>query len=384
VASNGARIGLVLTGGGAHAAYQAGVIRGISEIITPGPTPFQVIAGVSAGAVTGMGVAARADDFQTSARLIWEIWEAIKPSDVFKTDPISLVGIGARWMRDLSLGGFLGKTQSNFLLDTSPLKALLCGNIHFEEIPRHIDSGLLHGVAVTATNFVSGTAVTFFDGSPELQPWYRSTRLAKRSRIQCDQVMASSAIPIFFPPVFYEGSYFGDGCVRMTAPLSPAVHMKADRILAIGTSHTEIQTTMLLLEQPQLQGSLKFVDIIGVLLNAVFLDSLETDMDRLQRINRTVSNMTPEQRAASKDKLRFIPLVAITPSRNLGDFASAEFPRFPAPLRYLLKGLGASERKGWDLLSYLAFDGIYTRYLLQLGYTDALNKRPEIEALLAP
>jgi NTE family protein len=377
------RIGLVLTGGGAHAAYQAGVLRAIAELLTPDVSPFQVIAGVSSGAVTGMGVAAGADDFQETTRLIWEIWKAMKPSDVFKTDPLSLVGIGARWMRDLSLGGFLGKTQSSFLLDTSPLRELICGNIHFENIPRHISSGLLHGVAVTATNFVSGTAVTFFDGAPEIQPWFRSTRIARRSRIECEQVMASSAIPIFFPPVFFEGSYFGDGCVRLTAPLSPAIHMNADRILAIGTSHTELQTTLLLLQQAQLPGSLKFVDIIGVLLNAVFLDSLETDMDRLQRINRTVSNMTPEQWAASKDKLRHIPLVSITPSRNLGDFASAEFPRFPAPLRYLLRGLGASERKGWDLLSYLAFDGIYTRYLLELGYADAMAKREDIQAIFS-
>lgn len=376
------KIGLVLSGGGAHAAYQAGVLRAIGEIINTSENPFRILTGASAGAINAMGIASGADDFQTSTRHLWNIWAKLRPSDVFKTDLPSLVEIGARWIRDLSLGGFLGDSRSSFLLNTDPLKELIERYIRFDQIERHIASGALTGVSVTSTNYMSGTAVSFFDGSPEIQPWYRATRMAKRSAIRTHHVLASAAIPIFFPSVYFDGSHYGDGCVRLNAPLSPAIHLHAERILAIGTSHADPQERVIRLNEMPTSQSLSMVDIIGLLLNAVFLDSLEFDIDRMQRVNRTISRLTAEQLQDSRDRLRQIPLAVITPSKRLGDFASEEFLRFPAALRYLLRGLGASEKKGWDLLSYLAFDGVFTRNLLDLGYQDGMRQREIILGLI--
>lgn len=377
-------IGIVLTGGGAHAAYQAGVLRAIAEITHSPVTPFKVITGVSAGAINAMSLASGATNFQATTRLLWNIWSQLRPSDVFRTDIPSLMGIGARWIRDLSLGGFLGDTRSSFLLNTEPLAELINKYINFEEIDRNLASGLVHSVAVTSTNYITGSAISFFDGPPEIEPWYRGTRISKRTKIRLHHIMASSAIPIFFSPVYFDGSYYGDGCVRLNAPLSPAIHLNAHKILAIGTHHSYLQNKIHPLNEIPSSEVLGFIEIIGLLLNAVFLDSLEFDMDRMQRVNRTLSYLSPQQIEASRDKLRPISLASITPSQRLGNFASEELLRFPAALRHLLRGLGASEGKGWDVLSYLAFDGGFTQYLLELGFQDALRQKELILSLLSP
>ena len=377
-------LGLVLTGGGARAAYQAGVLRGIAEITGSERLPFQVLTGVSAGAINGVALAADAErDFKASTEKLWSTWHELTVHDVFRTDPASLVGIGARWVRDLGLGGFLGGTASSFLLDTAPLRDLLASRIDFGKVRAHVDSGRVRGVAVSATNYFSGTAVTFFDAHPDVQPWYRTTRIAKRTRLELDHVLASSAIPIFFPPVRIAGSHYGDGCIRLSAPLSPAIHLGADRIIAIGIRYFRSQETTIRLNEGIYPDSVPLVSIVGVLLNAVFLDSLETDLERLERINRTIQLLDQERLGAHPDRLRTIPILAIKPSRDLGSLASEQFMRFPRALRHLLRGLGASDDKGWDLLSYLAFDTAYTGRLLELGYEDALGQKAEIEAFIA-
>jgi NTE family protein len=377
-------LGLVLTGGGARAAYQAGVLRGIAEIAPSEPLPFQVLTGVSAGALNGVAIAASADrSFRESAEKLWSTWESLVVHDVFRTDAASLLGIGTRWVRDLGLGGFLGHTRSSYLLDTSPLREVLTGRIDFAKVREHVDSGRLRGVAVSATNYFSGTAVTFFDAHQDVKPWFRSTRIAKRTRLELEHVLASAAIPVFFPPVRVGGSHYGDGCIRLSAPLSPAIHLGADRILAIGIRYSRSQETTVKLNEDVYPESLSLVNIVGVLLNAVFLDSLEADLERLERINRTIQLLDQERRGSHPDQLRHIPILAIKPSRDLGSLASEQFQRFPRALRHLLRGLGASDDAGWDLLSYLAFDSAYTGRLLSLGYDDAVARRDEISRFLA-
>lgn len=376
-------LGLVLTGGGARAAYQAGVLRGIAEIEKLERVSFDIVTGVSAGAINGVALAAAADeDLGAFTERLWRLWEQLHIDRVFRTDPLSLLGIGTRWLRDLSLGGMLGAAKSNFLLDTAPLREMLGELVRFERLEQHIASQRLHGVAVSATNYMTGTAVTFFDGHSSIQPWFRSTRIAARERITLDHVMASSAIPIFFPPARVAGSWYGDGCIRLTAPLSPAIHLGADKVLAIGIRHFRPQTITEQLNRTVFDERVSLVNVVGVLLNAVFLDSLEADHERMERINRTVAALSDDARAAHPDKLRVIPVLAVKPSKDLGSLASEQFARFPRSLRHLLKGLGASADTGWDLLSYLAFDTAYTRRLLELGRQDALAMKDELSAFL--
>jgi NTE family protein len=322
-------------------------------------------------------------DFRTATENLWSTWEDLKSDQVFRSDPASLARIGSRWLRAITFGGLLG-TGHTFLLDTAPLRATIAERIDFAKIRRHLDTGALHGLAVSATNYRTGTAVTFFDGDPSIEPWLRSTRIAVREEISVDTVMASSAIPIFFPPVRLGGSFYGDGCIRLTAPLSPAVHMGADRILAVGIRYHRSTALTQRLNQEAYDEPISLADIGGILLNAVFLDSLETDLERMERINRTVALLDESRLRVQADQLRPIPVLAIKPSQDLGTLAKEHFRRFPRTLRFLLRGLGASYDKGWDLLSYLSFDAAYTRRLLELGYDDAMARKDELIAFFTP
>jgi NTE family protein len=370
-------VGLVLTGGGARAAYQVGAVQALADLL-PGPVPFRILSGVSAGAVNAVFLAGQSDEFAAAAERLKETWLALTPDRVYRTDARRLTVIGARWMRDLSSGGLFGRNRINFLLDASPLRDLLAEVLPVSRIPKHIESGRLRGVAVTATSYATNMAVTFFDGPPDVEPWLRSTRLGLRDTLKLDHVMASAAIPIFFPPVRIRGAFYGDGCVRMTAPLSPAIHMGAERLVAISVRAG----------QPEDQGprrqrreTLAPSEIAGVLMNAVFLDSVEADVERLESINRTLALIPPEGRRAALP-LRPVPVLLLKPSQDLGMLAQDQHKRFPRMLRYLLRGIGANANNGSDLLSYLAFEPVYVSRLFELGYQDTLARRKEIEAFL--
>ena len=369
--------GLVLTGGGARAAYQAGAIRALAEIAGPGPSPFNVITGVSAGAVNGVSLAAGAEDFRNAAARLGDLWLALQPGTIYRTDTRRMLGVGGRWLKELTVGGLLGASDINYLLDTSPLRDFLRSHLPVPRMRRHIRSGVLRGVAVSATNYGDGTAVTFFDGAPDIAPWARAIRVGVRERIKVEHVMASAAIPVFFPPVKLRGMWFGDGCVRLLSPLSPAVHLGATRILAVGVRH-----------RPDGSGrrpapDLPISQIAGLLLNAVFLDSLEGDVERLERMNRTLQLVPPAARDKMLDPLRQIPILVLRPSRDLGELAADQVQRFPGMLRYLLRSIGASGDGGSDLLSYLAFEPVYVSRCINLGYEDTMARRAEVEAFLA-
>jgi len=225
--------GLVLSGGGARAGYQVGVLRALVKILDGHKTPFNILAGLSAGAINATALAIRAHDFPTAVEHLYETWSELQPHKVYRTDTLDLLQLGTRWVKDLTTGGLMGKSQSNYLLDTQPLRRLLLSRLSTEEIPRQISTGQLRGIAISATSH----NVTFFDATPDVQPWVRGGRVSVREPLTVEHVMASSAIPMFFPPVCIRERAFGDGGMRMTAPLSPAVHMGADRILAVGIKH---------------------------------------------------------------------------------------------------------------------------------------------------
>jgi NTE family protein len=247
------------------------------------------------------------------------------------------------------------------------------------DVARHLASGQLRAVAVTATNYHTGSAVTFFDGAKDIEPWVRRGRLGRRERLSLDHVLASSAIPVFFPPVSVAGTFFGDGCVRLTAPLSPAIHLGAQRIVAIGIRYARSPMETTSLNLPVFQTPPTLSEIGGVLLNAVFLDSLDSDVERTERINATQALLTEDQRARSQQPLRQIPLLVLRPSRDLGRLAIEQYHRLPRTLRHLLAGIGATGERGWDLVSYLAFEPVYLETLMDLGYQDTYARRAEVE-----
>lgn len=371
--------GLVLTGGGARAAYQVGALRALGELY-PGRSPFQVVAGTSAGAINSSAVAIHADDFQQGMSLLTSTWKSLTPDQVYRTDIRSVASIGASWVRQLSSGGWLGSAKVNALLDTTPLRRLLRRTLAMPRIREHVLAGHLRGAAVTATGYQSGTALTFFEGAPEVEPWYRSTRVGVRSRLGVEHVLASSAIPIFFPPVTLRQGSFGDGCVRLSAPLSPAIHLGAERILAIGVRYCRTPEEARAETQAGSLGPTSIAQIAGVLLNAIFLDSLDADVERLERINATLALLHDEQRERMVHRLRRIPVLVIRPSRDLGSLAVEQYHSLPLTLRHLLKGIGATGESGWDLVSYLAFEQAYIERLMDLGYEDTYARRADVAA----
>ncbi|MEI6223260.1 MAG: patatin-like phospholipase family protein [Deltaproteobacteria bacterium] len=369
-------VGLVLTGGGARAAYQAGALLALAEVLPPGAVPFRSLCGVSAGGLNAALLGAWRGDFEDAAHRLRDLWLELSPERVFRTDGARMIGIGSRWMRDLSAGGLFQRSRINFLLDATPLRDFLHERLPLADLRRNIASGAIRGFAVTATSYSTNAAVTFFEGAQDIQPWVRATRVGVRTQIRLDHIMASASIPIFFPPVRIQGVWYGDGSVRMTAPLSPAIHMGAERLLVVGVRRwrepSELQPTRATSGREALPPS----QIAGTLLNAVFLETIEADVERLEAVNRMVDAIPPERR----EGLKAIPTLVLRPSRDLGQLAGDQYRRFPRFLRYVLSGIGAHGESGSDLLSYLAFEPVYVGRLLELGYEDTLARRSELQA----
>lgn len=369
--------GLVLSGGGARASYQAGVVKYVADHFSDHVSPYQVMTGVSAGAINVVALAAGAKDHKNAAGRLWNIWRGIDHSLVFKSDTVSVIANALRFIFNLSLGSPLKRRQSNFLLDTAPLRRLLQKEILFSALRLNIKKGLLKGVAINATNYQSGTNFTFYDALGEPQNWVRSHRISTRTAITIDHVLASTAIPVFFPPVLLGESYFGDGSVRLTSPISPAIHLGAQKILAVGIRCKWPPDMLQELNRKRVR-SISMADVAGLLLNSIFADSLDADIERLERINRSLAAMGPEARQAHPDRLRPITLLSINPSVELSGLASDQFDRFPKILRHLLKGIGATRETGSELFSYLSFHHSYTSRVLDLGYEDARAKHDQL------
>lgn len=372
-------IGLVLTGGGARAAYQVGALRAIVDVVGD-RCPFDVVAGVSAGAINSAAVAVSVDEFGFGMARLESTWRTLAPERVFRTDLPTLAQNATGWLLQLGGGGCV-PPDYNALLDTAPLRELLGSALQVRRIREHIAAGRLRGAAVTATSYHTGAAISFFDAGPEARPWTRIGRIGRRVELTIDHVLASAAIPLFFPPVTVDGVPFGDGCIRLTAPLSPAVHLGAERIIAIGIRSEDVPGDLPPAGLPP-GPSPTPAEIAGVLLDAVFLDSLDNDAERLQRINGTLATLSAEQRARLAQPLRQIPLLVLRPSVDLGQLAVEQYRELPWGLRYLLRGIGADGARGWELVSYLAFEPIYVTRLIDLGYHDTLARRAELETFL--
>jgi NTE family protein len=367
---------LVLSGGGARAAYQVGVLHGLLEhgFLAGERSAFQIFVGSSAGSLNAAALASSAHDFRDGLERLASLWREIQPTDVFRTDPVSLGRIGARWIVDLSLGGATGRVRAKSLLDTAPLRRLLATRLPFAGIEENVRKGIVRAVAIMATDLHTSNGVVFLHARADVPSWARRRWNIERTRIGVDHLMASSAIPIFFPFVRMNGRYYGDGSIRNTAPLSPAINLGADRVVAIGVSGPPLRGEAARVRRPP-----TVAQIAGVLLDAVMLDAIETDVEHSDRVNRSVLSCRGTDPA---NPFRWIDVLWLTPSVDFGSLAAELSEQVPPIVRYLLRGLG-SDAAVSELLSYLLFAPAFTRRLIEAGRTDALAAKTEIRRFLA-
>lgn len=370
------RAALVLTGGGARAAYQVGVLAAIRELRgRRAGNPFPILCGTSAGGINATALAVYAADFNAAVRRLLWIWRNFHVDQVYRTDPAALFGTGLRWGGALTLGWAIRQTPRS-LLDNAPLRRLLGRVLDFPAIGRNIDAGHLYALSVTASGYTSGESLAFFEAAPEVQSWRRTQRVGMRARIGVEHLLATSALPFVFPAVKINREYFGDGSMRQLAPISPAIHLGADRILVIGAGRLAEEGRQRTETYPSL------AQIAGHALSSIFLDTLAVDLERLDRINATVGGLSAAQREAAGIRLRPIETLVISPSQRLDAIAGRHRRSLPPLLRTLLSGVGAMRREGSTLLSYLLFEPGFTRSLIELGYCDTLARRGEVTDFL--
>lgn len=388
------KTGLILTGGGARAAYQAGVLHAISRILQdagrpPAYCPFDIICGTSAGALNATALACRADHFGSGVRGLLAVWENIVTHAVYRADSLAVLRSGARWLSLLSFGWLLRRWRAappRSLLDNTPLAGLLHRALDLPRLDANLESGRLHALAVTASSYGSGHHLTFFQSAARVEPWVRHGRMALATQIGVEHLLASSAIPFVFPavPLYLAGQreFCGDGSMRQAAPIAPAIHLGATRVLVVGAGGMrEPASAGPAALAPGQGGYPSLAQVAGHALSSIFLDSLAADVERLQRVNHTLARIPEEARAAMP--LRQVELLAIAPSEPLDEIAARHSSSLPAPVRTLLGALGALETRGAALASYLLFETGYTRELIRLGEHDTLARRDDVLAFFA-
>ncbi|UCC74857.1 MAG: patatin-like phospholipase family protein [Gemmatimonadota bacterium] len=372
----GALNGLVLSGGGARAAYQVGVLSYLAEKAPE--VSFPIIVGVSAGAINAAFLAGHRGSPADDLGALANCWTSLTSERVFDTNLSALGLSGARWVWTLGGGGTSLGPRVKGLVDTNPLREFLEAQLQVDGIEMNVAEGRLRALGLTATRYATGQTVTFVQGGEGTPTWERVRRCGRPTKISVDHVMASGSIPLVFPAVRVDGEYYGDGSIRQAAPLAPAIHLGAGRLLAIATRHTP---TLEEIRALATTGYPPPAQIIGTLFNTIFLDTLEGDAERLERINRLLEALPP--RAPNPDGLRPIKLFVVRPSRDLGALAEDYRGKLPRSLRFVLRGLGIHRVRGSELLSYLIFESGYIGRIMELGYEDALTQWDEIERFFA-
>jgi len=378
-------VGLVITGGGARGAYQAGVLKRVGEIkrvLTRG-NPFPLIGGASAGAVNGCALAVGCDDFALATKILADLWAGLRPSDIFHCDLVSQAHNSLTWILDLSFGAILGGGNARSLLDATPLKNFLNRHLNCDRIQENIKRGNLYALAISATNYSSGKSYLFIQGAKGHALWNRLRLATVATKITVDHVCASAAIPLVFQPVRLKiprgSAFFGDGCVRLQQPLSPVIRLGAEKVFAIGVrcgdrERLDISTNE---KDPSL------AQVMGVLFNVMFLDHLATDIEHLERLNHLLEDghiVQPDVEESAK--IRPLATFVITPSVNLSELAGQHQKDMPYLIQYFVSSLGRDAASCSDLMSYLLFTSKYTRDLIEIGYRDADERIDEIEEFL--
>lgn len=368
---------LILSGGGARAAYQAGVLQALADILPGLHNPFPIICGTSAGAINATAVAAYPGEFREAARHLASTWRSLEVDRVFKSRWWDLTRGLAKVGASIFNEG-VGRDRPLALLDNSPLRDLLSKVIPFDNIEQRISTGQLRAVSVTAMSYTSGESVSFFQGAPDLRPWRRARRLGRPTHLTADHLLASSAIPTIFPAVYLDREYFGDGAMRQIAPISPALHLGADRLFVIGVSANRSPAHWGKTKMPA-RHSPSMAQIIGQMFNSAFIDALEGDLEHVERVNALLA-LIGKDRCEQTGHLRAVDTLIISPSKPLDKIAGRRVRDLPPGLRFFLRQTGATARGGGSAVaSYLLFSQGYCNELMELGYQDAMWERSAIE-----
>ena len=373
------KLGLILTGGGARVAYQVGVLKAIAEFLPRhAHNPFPIICGTSSGSLNAVTLAVNARSFRKGVQYLINIWKNSHVDHVYRTDPVGVLKNSSRWLAGLILSSMgINKLNQVSLLDNAPMVAMLEATLPYEKIQENIDSKHLYALSITASGYGSGCSVTFYQGVEEILPWKRAHRLGIPTNIEPKHLLASSAIPFIFPAVLINREYFGDGSMRQIAPVSSALHLGATRVLIIGLSHSEEeQNRSNICDYPSL------AQIAGHVMDSIFLDSLEVDLERVQRINHSIGKLSED--VQQQINWRHVDVLVIEPSQAIEKIAERYAIHLPWTIRFLLRGIGAMRRSGANLVSYLLFEKNFCRAMIELGYQDALKQKQEILAFINP
>ncbi|MFT4862160.1 MAG: NTE family protein [Pseudohongiellaceae bacterium] len=367
------KTGLILSGGGSRAAYQVGVLRAVANILPKGSkNPFQIIAGTSAGALNAVAIATQAQRLRTGVRLLEHIWMNISSDQVYTPYAGNLITSATGIMWSVFNGTKPGSAVA--LLNNDPLRQLLQRVIRFERIRRNINQGNLDAISVTASSYATGESVSFFEAMAGITQWSGAHKIGLRAQLELEHLMASTAIPVIFPAVAIGDEYYGDGAVRQISPISTALNLGAQRILAIGVSANKTKTSTHdeVLDQPSL------LQIVGHIMNSAFVDTLENDLEFLRHINEVVALVPEKQAKAHKLLRRNVQLLEISPSRELNLIAMEHYDELPKRMaRYIKEGSSGT------LLSLILFEPGFCRALCDLGYADAMAQEDAIREFFA-
>jgi NTE family protein len=369
------KTGIILSGGGARAAYQVGVLKAIYQLIPKNShNPFPIICGSSAGAINATILACYAGQYRIGLRRLESVWSNFSVDKVFRSDYKGMFKQTLRFTWHLITGRKGPRFTS--LLDNQPLRELLRDVIPFQRLQELINEGRLDALCVTCSDYTDGGSYSFYQGKADIENWQRHRRVGIRDNIHLSHLMASSAIPILFPAVSINHQYFGDGSVGFLSPISPALHLGADKVLVIGLEHSKLGAGYACYDKNQHPS---IADVAGNVLDSIFIDSLDSDVERLERINKILDSVPKDLLSQVDLNLKKVENLVISPSKDLGSIADKHSNELPPGISFFFRRLGIEGEKGSNILSYLLFEKSYCKELIKLGYQDAMDKKSDIE-----